>query len=104
MPNKVAIRLEAMAIDGLSATESVRNLAQLERGISVSEGRSVFDLSRNFTTDRSHFEEDIRRASLKRNIIQHGPCRPEPPGSFEIFDKRRNVSSNFLVQGITTST
>ena len=44
------------------------------------------------------FKKDIGNASLKWNIIQHGPCRPDYPGSYENFDERGNLSSNFSAE------
>ena len=53
----------------------------------------IFDLSRENPTDRGHFDEDIKNAALKKNIIQHGPCRP--CGSFEPVDGNGNATTNF---------
>ena len=84
-----------MTIDDFIEIESDRNPAQLHHEDCASEARLEFDLGRNFPTDRGHFVEDIENASLKRNIIQHGPCRPDHAGSFEIIDERGDASSNF---------
>ena len=86
---------EAMVVDDLVEIESDRNPAKLHREGCASEARPEFDLDRNFPTDRGHFVEDIENTSFKRNIIQHGPCRPDHAGSFEIVDERGNASSNF---------
>ena len=86
---------EAMVVDDLVEIESGRNPAKLYHEDSASEARPEFDLGRNFPTDRGHFVEDIENESLKRNIIQHGPCRPDHAGSFEIVDERGNACSNF---------
>eukprot|EP00795_Rhopilema_esculentum_P010800 gene10800-19605_t len=53
----------------------------------------VFDLSRENPTDRGHFKEDIKNAALKKNIIQHGPCRP--CGPFESVDINGSTTTNF---------
>lgn len=64
-----------------------------ETGTSSLNEPEVFDLSRENPTDRGHFKGDITSAALKKNIIQHGPCRP--CGPFESVDTNGNATTNF---------
>ena len=54
----------------------------------------IFYLSRENPTDRGHFDEDIKNVALKKNTIQHGPCRP--CGPFESVDGNGSATANFI--------